>query len=73
MTVRHCQSCFAKFLSSNFDIDDTPPSERPIEVDKDLIKALIHANRQITREVVDRLNLQNFDMAILMLKMYRVL
>ncbi|GFV20064.1 histone-lysine N-methyltransferase SETMAR [Trichonephila clavipes] len=52
LTVRQCQNWFAKFRSGNFDVEDAPRSGKPIEVDKDAIKALVDANRRITtREI----------------------
>ncbi|GFT57266.1 histone-lysine N-methyltransferase SETMAR [Trichonephila clavipes] len=60
LTVRQCQNWFAKFRSGNFDVEDAPRSGRPIEADKDAIKALVDANRRITtREIGLRLNLSN--------------
>ncbi|XP_047353566.1 histone-lysine N-methyltransferase SETMAR-like [Vespa velutina] len=58
--IRQCQNWFAKFRSSNFDVEDAPRSGRPVKVDKDTIKALVDANRRITtREIGERLNLLN--------------
>ncbi|GFW11690.1 histone-lysine N-methyltransferase SETMAR [Trichonephila clavipes] len=60
LTVRQCQNWFAKFRSGNFDVEDAPRSGRPVEADKDAIKALVDANRRITtREIGLRLNLSN--------------
>ncbi|GFX25277.1 histone-lysine N-methyltransferase SETMAR [Trichonephila clavipes] len=60
LTVRQCQNWFAKFRSGNFDVEDAPRSGRPVEADKDAIKALVDANRRITiREIGVRLNLSN--------------
>ncbi|GFT79737.1 histone-lysine N-methyltransferase SETMAR [Trichonephila clavipes] len=60
LTVRQCQNWFAKFQSGNFDVEDAPRSGRPVEADKDAIKALVDANRRITtREIRLRLNLSN--------------
>ncbi|XP_035724083.1 histone-lysine N-methyltransferase SETMAR-like [Vespa mandarinia] len=60
LTVRQCHDCFAKFRSGNFDVEDAPRSGRPVEADKDTIKALVDANRRIaTREIGERLNLSN--------------
>ncbi|GFX39242.1 histone-lysine N-methyltransferase SETMAR [Trichonephila clavipes] len=60
LTVRQCQNWFAKFRSGNFDVEDAPRSGRPVEADKDAIKALVDANRRITtREIGQRLNLSN--------------
>ncbi|GFW21074.1 histone-lysine N-methyltransferase SETMAR [Trichonephila clavipes] len=60
LTVRQCQNCFAKFRSGNFDVKDALRSGRPVEADKDAIKALVDANRRITtREIGLRLNLSN--------------
>ncbi|GFX83066.1 histone-lysine N-methyltransferase SETMAR [Trichonephila clavipes] len=60
LTVRQCQNWFAKFRSANFDVEDAPRLKRPVEADKDVIKALVEANRRITRrEIGLRLNLSN--------------
>lgn len=60
LTVRQCQNWFAKFRSGNFDVEDAPRSGRPVEADKDAIKALVDVNRRITtREIGLRLNLSN--------------
>ncbi|GFS88382.1 histone-lysine N-methyltransferase SETMAR [Trichonephila clavipes] len=62
LTVRQCQNWFAKFRSGNFKIENAHDSRsgRSVEADKDAIKALVDANRQITsREIVLRLNLSN--------------
>ncbi|GFX17356.1 membrane metallo-endopeptidase-like 1 [Trichonephila clavipes] len=60
LTVRQCQNWFAKFRSGNFDVEDASRSGRPVEADKDAIKALVDANRRITtREIGMRLNLSN--------------
>ncbi|GFV77007.1 histone-lysine N-methyltransferase SETMAR [Trichonephila clavipes] len=60
LTVRQCQNWFAKFRSGNFVVEDEPRSGRPVEADKDAIKALVDANRRITtREIGLRLNLSN--------------
>ncbi|GFT78414.1 histone-lysine N-methyltransferase SETMAR [Trichonephila clavipes] len=60
LIVHQCQNWFAKFRSGNFDVEDAPRSGRPVEADKDVIKALVDANRRITtREIGLRLNLSN--------------
>ncbi|GFV79187.1 histone-lysine N-methyltransferase SETMAR [Trichonephila clavipes] len=60
LTVRQCQKWFAKFRSGNFDVEDAPRSGRPVEAEKEAIKALVDANRRITtREIGLRLNLSN--------------
>ncbi|GFV82113.1 histone-lysine N-methyltransferase SETMAR [Trichonephila clavipes] len=59
LTVRQCQNWFAKFRSGNFDVKDAPRSGRPVEADKDAIKALVDVNRRITYEIGLRLNLSN--------------
>ncbi|GFT28561.1 histone-lysine N-methyltransferase SETMAR [Trichonephila clavipes] len=60
LTVRQCPNWFAKFRSSNFDVEDAPRSGRPVEADKNAINALVDANRRIpTREIGLRLNLSN--------------
>ncbi|GFX38104.1 HTH_48 domain-containing protein [Trichonephila clavipes] len=50
LTVRQCQNWFAKFRSGNFDFEDAPRLGRPIEADKDAIKALVDANQRITTQ-----------------------
>ncbi|GFX08716.1 histone-lysine N-methyltransferase SETMAR [Trichonephila clavipes] len=50
LTVRKCQNWFVKFRSGNFDVEDAPRSGRPVEADKDGIKALVDANQQITTQ-----------------------
>ncbi|GFT64402.1 HTH_48 domain-containing protein [Trichonephila clavipes] len=50
LTVRQCQNWFTKFRSGNFDVEDAPRSGRPLETDKDAIKALVDANRRITTQ-----------------------
>ncbi|GFV51230.1 histone-lysine N-methyltransferase SETMAR [Trichonephila clavipes] len=60
LTVRQCQNWFAKFRSGTFVVEDAPRSGRPVEADKDAIKALVDANRRITtREIGLWLNLSN--------------
>jgi [histone H3]-lysine36 N-dimethyltransferase SETMAR len=60
LTERQCQNWFAKFWSSNFDVENAPRSGRQVETDEDIIKALIDANRRITtREIAERLSLSN--------------
>ncbi|GFX75254.1 histone-lysine N-methyltransferase SETMAR [Trichonephila clavipes] len=57
LTVRQCQNWFAKFRSGT---EDARRSGRLVEADKDAIKALVDANRRITkREIRLRLNLSN--------------
>ncbi|GFW63286.1 histone-lysine N-methyltransferase SETMAR [Trichonephila clavipes] len=51
LTVRQCQNWFAKFGSGNFEVEDAPRSVRPVEADKDAIKALVDANRRITTQI----------------------
>ncbi|GFX39873.1 mariner transposase [Trichonephila clavipes] len=51
LTVHQCQNWFAKFRSGNFDVEDAPRSGRPVEADKDAIKALVDANRRITTQI----------------------
>ncbi|GFV37920.1 HTH_48 domain-containing protein [Trichonephila clavipes] len=47
LTVRRGQNWIAKFRSGIFDVEDAPRSGRPVEADKDTIKALVDANRRI--------------------------
>ncbi|XP_046836319.1 histone-lysine N-methyltransferase SETMAR-like [Vespa crabro] len=49
-----------KFRSGNFNVEDALHSGRPVEADKDTVKALVDANRRITtRKIGERLNLSN--------------
>ncbi|GFS85479.1 histone-lysine N-methyltransferase SETMAR [Trichonephila clavipes] len=50
LTVCQCQNWFVKFRSGNCDVEDAPRSGRPVEADKDTIKALVDANRRITTQ-----------------------
>ncbi|GFU48028.1 histone-lysine N-methyltransferase SETMAR [Trichonephila clavipes] len=50
LAVRQCQNWFAKFRSGNFDVEDAKRSGRPVEADKDAIKALVDANWRITTQ-----------------------
>ena len=48
---------FAKFKNGSFDIDDTPPSGRPSEFDKDHLKALLkEESGQTSRELAKKMN-----------------
>ena len=42
---RQCQNWFDKFRSDNFSLKDEKRSGRPVEVDDDLIKAIIDSDR----------------------------
>ncbi|GFW28276.1 mariner transposase [Trichonephila clavipes] len=53
LTVRQCQNWFAKFRSGNFDVEVAPRSGRPVEADKDAIKALVDANREKSGRRID--------------------
>ena len=46
---------FAKFKNGNFNIDDTPRSERPSEFDEDHLKALLEESRQ-SRELAEKMS-----------------
>ncbi|GFX67218.1 histone-lysine N-methyltransferase SETMAR [Trichonephila clavipes] len=60
LTVRQWQNRFPKFRFDNFDVEDALRSGRPVEADKDAVKALVDANRRITtREIGLRLNVSN--------------
>lgn len=57
---RQCQRWFTKFRAGDFDLNDTPRSGRPIEVDDDKIKALIESNqRYTTREIAEILKIHH--------------
>ncbi|GFV61186.1 mariner Mos1 transposase [Trichonephila clavipes] len=45
---RQCQNCYAKFRSGDFSLKDEKRSVRPVEVDDDLIKAIIDSDRHST-------------------------
>lgn len=52
---------FAKFRSGNFDVEDATRFQKPIEVEKNTIEALIDAKRRITTHLIaEGLNLSNF-------------
>ncbi|GFU49197.1 histone-lysine N-methyltransferase SETMAR [Trichonephila clavipes] len=52
---RQCQNWFAKFRSGDFSLKDEKRSGRPVEVDNDLIKAIIDSDRH-TREIAEKLH-----------------
>ncbi|CAK9827264.1 Histone-lysine N-methyltransferase SETMAR [Anthophora retusa] len=57
---RQCQRWFKKFRAGDFDLNDTPRSGRPTEVDDDKIKALIESNkRYTTREIAEMLDIHH--------------
>ena len=45
---RQCQNCFDKFRSGDFSLEDEKRSGRPVEVDDDLIEAIIDSDRHST-------------------------
>ena len=54
---RQCQNQFDKFRSGDFSLKDEKPSGRPVEVDDDLIKAIIDSDRHsTTREIAEKLH-----------------
>lgn len=60
LTERQCQRWFARFRSGDFDLEDTPRSGRPTEVDDDKIKAMIETNRRsTTREIAEKLGISH--------------
>ncbi|GFV75089.1 histone-lysine N-methyltransferase SETMAR [Trichonephila clavipes] len=62
LTVRQCQNWSAKFRSGNFDVEDAPRSGRPVEADKDAIKAFVDANRRITTREIGLSSMYGFPM-----------
>ena len=53
---RQCQNWFDKFRSGDFSLEDEKRSGRPIEVDDDLIEAIIDSDRHgTTREIAEKL------------------
>ena len=54
---RQCQNWFDKFRSGDFSLKDEKCSGRPVEVDDDLIKAIIDSDRHsTTREIAEKLH-----------------
>ena len=57
---RQCQNWFAKFRSGDFSLKDEKRSGRPVEVDDDLIKAIIDSDRHsTTREIAEKLQVSH--------------
>ena len=57
---RQCQNWFAKFRSGDFSLKDKKRSGRPVEVDDDLIKAIIDSDRHSsTREIAEKLHVSH--------------
>ena len=53
---RQCQNWFDKFCSGDFSFKDEKGSVRTVEVDDDLIKAIIDSDRHsTTREIAEKL------------------
>ena len=49
-----------QFRAGNFNLEDAPRSERPLEADVDKIKSLVDENRRTTtREIAERWNVQD--------------
>ena len=56
---QHCQN-FDKFRSGDFSLKDEKRSGRPVEVDDDLIKAIIDSDRHsTTREIAEKLHVSH--------------
>ena len=57
---RQCQNWFDKFRSGDFSLKDEKRSGRPVEVDDDLIKAIIDSDRHsTTREIAEKLHVSH--------------
>ncbi|GFV00161.1 histone-lysine N-methyltransferase SETMAR [Trichonephila clavipes] len=57
---RQCQNWFAKFRSGDFSLKDEKLSDRPVEVDDDLIKAIIDSDHHsTTREIAEKLHVSH--------------
>ncbi|GFW31608.1 histone-lysine N-methyltransferase SETMAR [Trichonephila clavipes] len=57
---RQCQNWFAKFRSGDFSLKYGNSSDRPAEVDDDLIKAIIDSDRlSTTREITEKLHVSH--------------
>ena len=57
---RQCQNWFDKFRSGDFSLKDEKCSDRPVEVDDDLIEAIIDSDRHsTTREIAEKLHVSH--------------
>ena len=57
---RQCQNWFDKFRSGDFSLEDEKRSGRPVEVDDDLIEAIIDSDRHsTTREIAEKLHVSH--------------
>ena len=57
---RQCQNWFDKFHSGDFSLKDEKRSDRSVEVDDDLIKAIIDSDRHsTTREIAEKLHVSH--------------
>ncbi|GFV48376.1 histone-lysine N-methyltransferase SETMAR [Trichonephila clavipes] len=57
---RQCQNWFAEFRSGDFSLKDEKRFGRPVEVDDDLIKAIIDSDRHsTTREIAEKLHVSH--------------
>ena len=57
---RQCQNWFDKFRSSDFSLKDEKRSGRTVEVDDDLIKAIIDSDRHSTTcEIAEKLHVSH--------------
>ena len=60
LTVRMCQNLFKKFPSGDFSLKDNQRSDRPSEVDDDIMKDIIETNRLITvRKIAKQFNVSH--------------
>ncbi len=56
LSIRAAQHWFHRFKNGNFKLDDLPRSERPPELDMDILKQLIEEDpRLTTRRLAERL------------------
>ena len=57
---RQCQNWFDKFRSGDFSFKDEKRSNRPVEVNDDLIKTIIDSDRHsTTREIAEKLHVSH--------------
>ncbi|GFY18015.1 mariner Mos1 transposase [Trichonephila clavipes] len=57
---RQCQNWFAKFRSGDFSLKDEKRPGRPVEIEDDLIKAIIDLDRHsTTREIAEKLHVSH--------------
>ena len=65
LSIRTAQHCFHRFKNGNFELDDLPHNGSPLQVDMDLLKALIEQDpRFTTRCLAERLGCSHIPIEI---------